>query len=113
MNSIQWAKDNMPILSRIRKKFEEQKPFIGINIGVSMHLDSKTAVFLKTLQAGGADISASSCNPLSTDDGVAAALSKNMEIFAMLKKEIQSVSTFFQWVLYVEETDRLYLSGYK
>ena len=82
MNSIQWAKDNMPILSRIRKKFEEEKPFIGINIGVSMHLDSKTAVFLKTLQAGGADISASSCNPLSTDDGVAAALSKNMEIFA-------------------------------
>lgn len=82
ISAIQWAKDNMPILKRIRKKFQKEKPFVGINIGVSMHLDSKTAVFLKTLQAGGADISASSCNPLSTDDGVAAALSENMEIFA-------------------------------
>ena len=45
LSSIQWAKDNMPILSRIRKEFEKEKPFLGIRIGVSMHLDSKTAVF--------------------------------------------------------------------
>jgi len=82
LSSIQWAKDNMPILSRIRKEFEKEKPFLGIRIGVSMHLDSKAAVFLQTLKSGGADISACSCNPLSTEDGVAAALSTNMEIFA-------------------------------
>ena len=56
ISAIQWAKDNMPILKRIRKKFQKEKPFVGINIGVSMHLDSKTAVFLKIFWRGAGNI---------------------------------------------------------
>ena len=73
----------MPILSRIRKKFEEQKPFIVINIGVSM--PRFIGIYLlTTFQAGGADISASSCNPLSTDDGVALIILSKYGNFCMV-----------------------------
>ncbi len=72
----------MPILSGIRERFEKEKPLKGVRISVALHLEKKTGILLETLQAGGAEIAASSCNPLTTDDSVAAALSKKMEIFA-------------------------------
>lgn len=79
---LYWARIHMPILAQIRAEFEKEKPLKGLTIGVALHLEKKTGVLLETLAAGGAKIYAASCNPLSTDDRVAAALSKNMEIFA-------------------------------
>ncbi len=80
--ALEWASENMPILASIRKRFQEEKPLAGLSLGVAMHLEQKTGVLLQTLQSGGADVSASSCNPLTTDDAVAAALSEVMEVFA-------------------------------
>ena len=80
--ALDWAGENMPILATIRERYEEEKPLTGLSVGVAMHLEQKTGVLLQTLQAGGAEISASSCNPLTTDDSVAAALSEEMDIFA-------------------------------
>ena len=80
--ALGWAGENMPILASIRERYEEEKPLTGLSVGVAMHLEQKTGVLLQTLQAGGAEISASSCNPLTTDDAVAAALSEEMDIFA-------------------------------
>ena len=80
--ALGWARENMPILATIRERYEEEKPLEGLSVGVAMHLEQKTGVLLQTLQAGGAEISASSCNPLTTDDAVAAALSEEMDIFA-------------------------------
>ncbi|MDP7483046.1 MAG: adenosylhomocysteinase [Candidatus Marinimicrobia bacterium] len=80
--ALDWAGENMPILATIRERYEEEKPLTGLSVGVAMHLEQKTGVLLQTLQAGGAEISASSCNPLTTDDAVAAALSEEMDIFA-------------------------------
>jgi len=80
--ALVWAQENMPILNSIRERFEESKPFKGISIGVSMHIEQKTGVLLQTLHSGGAEITASSSNPLTTDDAVAATLSENMNIFA-------------------------------
>ena len=80
--ALGWARENMPILASIRERYEEEKPLTGLSVGVAMHLEQKTGVLLQTLQAGGAEISASSCNPLTTDDAVAAALSEEMDIFA-------------------------------
>ena len=80
--ALDWARENMPILATIRERYEEEKPLAGLSVGVAMHLEQKTGVLLQTLQAGGAEISASSCNPLTTDDAVAAALSEEMDIFA-------------------------------
>jgi len=78
-----WARENMPILAIIGKKFEKEKPFKGISIGVCLHLEKKTGVLLETLKRGGASIAASSCNPLTTDDRVAAALvDEGIEVYA-------------------------------
>ncbi|MBH31488.1 MAG: adenosylhomocysteinase [Candidatus Marinimicrobia bacterium] len=80
--ALGWASENMPILASIRERFEEEKPLTGLSLGVAMHVEQKTGVLLQTLQSGGADVSVSSCNPLTTDDAVAAALSEEMDVFA-------------------------------
>jgi adenosylhomocysteinase len=85
-SELSWARLNMPALAAIRQRFEKEKPFSGLTIAVALHLEKKTGVLLETLAAGGARVFASSCNPLTTDDSVAAALASagkgKMEIFA-------------------------------
>ncbi|MCX8174874.1 MAG: adenosylhomocysteinase [Candidatus Micrarchaeota archaeon] len=79
---LEWARSNMPVLAQIRRRFGRQKPFKGLTIAVALHLEKKTGVLLETLAAGGAKVWAASCNPLTTDDSVAAALARRMEVFA-------------------------------
>ena len=79
---LDWAAGRMPVLAKIRKRFEDEKPLSKLTIGIALHLEKKTGILLRTLAAGGAKISAASCNPLTTDDSVAAALAKEMDVFA-------------------------------
>jgi len=72
---IAWAWRNMPLLRAIKEDFEKTKPFEGLNITLSIHMEAKTACLCRTLAAGGATMYAAGCNPLSTQDDVAAALS--------------------------------------
>lgn len=74
---IDWARDHMPVLARIGARFEKEKPFRGLSVGMCIHLEMKTAVLGQTLQAGGAMVSITGSNPLSTQDDVAAALAKS------------------------------------
>ena len=76
---LSWAESNMPVLASIRQRFENEKPLQGTNTGVALHLEKKTGILLRTLVAGGAQLSAASCNPLTTDDSIAGALAE--EIF--------------------------------
>ena len=71
---IAWAWRNMPLLRDIKSEFEQSKPFGGIKITLSVHMEAKTACLCRTLEAGGAEMHATGCNPLSTQDDVAAAL---------------------------------------
>ena len=73
---INWVKDYMPTLSAIEKDFIKNKPFAGMKISMSIHLEAKTAYLATVLKNGGADVYATGCNPLSTQDDVAAALSE-------------------------------------
>ena len=73
-DKINWVVSYMPILNGIKKEFEKTKPFAGMRIATSIHLEAKTAYLTKVLQAGGAEVFATGCNPLSTQDDVAAAL---------------------------------------
>jgi len=73
-DKIEWARQYMPVLAAIRKEFEENRPFTGITIGMALHVEAKTAVLVETLAAGGAEVHITGCNPLSTQDDVAAAL---------------------------------------
>lgn len=73
----------MPVLNLIRERFKEEKPFKGITIGMALHLEAKTAVLAETLMEGGAEIAITGCNPLSTQDDVAAACAKKgMHVYA-------------------------------
>ena len=80
---IQWVKANMPILSSLEKEFAEEKPFEGLRVALSVHLEAKTAYLCRVLAAGGAEMYVTGSNPLSTQDDVAAALVKGgMNVFA-------------------------------
>jgi len=74
---IEWAKRNMPILSSIEQEFQKNRPFEGIKISLSIHLEAKTAYLSKVLAAGGAIMAVTGSNPLSTQDDVAAALAED------------------------------------
>jgi adenosylhomocysteinase len=71
---IEWVKGYMPVLSAIEKEFIKEQPFTGKKIVMSIHLEAKTAYLSKVLKAGGAEVSVTGSNPLSTQDDVAAAL---------------------------------------
>ena len=71
---IQWVQDFMPALSAIKKEFEATKPFAGKTIAMSIHMEAKTAYLATVLKAAGAEVYATGCNPLSTQDDVAAGL---------------------------------------
>ncbi|MDD4503969.1 MAG: adenosylhomocysteinase [Clostridiaceae bacterium] len=71
---IEWVKGYMPVLSAIEKEFIKEQPFAGKKIVMSIHLEAKTAYLSKVLKAGGAEVSVTGSNPLSTQDDVAAAL---------------------------------------
>ena len=64
----------MPLLSSLKQEFEADKPFKGLRIALSVHLEAKTAYLCKTLAAGGAEMFVTGSNPLSTQDDIAAAL---------------------------------------
>jgi adenosylhomocysteinase len=77
---IEWANQNMPVLNRIRQRFETEKPLKGVRIGACLHVTTETASLMQTLKAGGAQIALCASNPLSTQDDVAASLAKNDNI---------------------------------
>ena len=80
---IEWAESRMPVMMELRKKYEKTKPLRGYKIAGCLHVTKETAVLVETLKAAGAKVSWSGCNPLSTQDEIAAALAKNgIEIYA-------------------------------
>ena len=74
IKKIEWVRSHMPALSRIEEQFEKEKPFEGLRIAVSVHLEAKTANLGLVLKKGGARVFLTGCNPLSTQDDVAAAI---------------------------------------
>ena len=73
---IEWAQAHMPVLSLIKERFEEERPLDGVKLGACLHATKETAVLVKTLEAGGAEVLLCGSNPLSTTDEVAAALAR-------------------------------------
>ena len=81
---IQWVRDFMPALSQIEARFLREKPFQGLRVAVSVHLEAKTANLGYVLQQGGAEVYLTGSNPLSTQDDVAAGLaSLGVETFGV------------------------------
>ncbi|MBI1970344.1 adenosylhomocysteinase [Candidatus Woesearchaeota archaeon] len=72
--NIEFAEQHMGALMTVKKRFEQEKPFTGVRIGMALHVTKETAVLVRTLRAGGAEVAITGCNPLSTQDDVSAAL---------------------------------------
>ncbi len=80
---IEWAESRMPVLATLKEKYSKTKPLKGMKIAGCIHVTKETAVLVKTLVAAGAEVSWSGCNPLSTQDDVAAALAhEGVSIYA-------------------------------
>lgn len=80
---IEWVRHHMPLLNGLEEEFSREKPFEGIKVALSVHLEAKTAYLCKVLAAGGAEMYVTGSNPLSTQDDVAAALVKDgLNVFA-------------------------------
>ena len=80
---IEWAESRMPVLMRLREIYKETKPFKGYKIAGCLHVTKETAVLIRTFIEAGAEVSWSGCNPLSTNDAVAAALAEeDVSIYA-------------------------------
>ena len=74
--NIEWAEMEMGALMHIKSEFSQQRPLSGLKIGMALHVTKETAVLVRTLIAGGAEVAITGCNPLSTQDDIAAALAK-------------------------------------
>lgn len=80
---INWVERNMPVLRGIGEDFKREKPFAGMKVALSVHLEAKTAYLCRVMEMGGAEMYVTGSNPLSTQDDVAAALvSGGMNVFA-------------------------------
>ena len=77
---IEWADRQMPVLARIRERFEKERPLDGVRIAACLHVTTETANLMRTLKAGGADVALCASNPLSTQDTTAAGLVGGYEI---------------------------------
>ncbi len=87
-----WAERQMPVLQTIRERFAKEQPLKGLRIAVSLHITTETAVLLRTLKAGGAEIALCASNPLSTRDDVCATLvaHENIPVYAFYGEDVQT-----------------------
>ena len=90
---VDWARARMPVLAALREDAEKTKPLDGMKVAGCLHVTKETAVLIETIAAAGAEISWSGCNPLSTQDDVAAWLAK--EGYSIHAWHGQSVEDFY------------------
>lgn len=93
---MEYAERNMPVMLSIRKRFTREQPFKGLCIGLALHVTKETAVLVRTLAAGGGTVAIASCNPLSTQDDVAAALVEDG--FAVFAKKGESRDEYYRYI---------------
>ncbi|MBV8528507.1 MAG: adenosylhomocysteinase, partial [Candidatus Dormibacteraeota bacterium] len=98
---INWAALQMPVLGLIRERFDKERPLQGLRLGACLHVTTETANLAIALKAGGADVTLCASNPLSTQDPIAAALTRNYGIptYAVKGEDSQRYYQHIQAVL--------------
>ena len=98
--NIEWAESQMGALMKVREEFSRTKPLEGVRVGMALHVTKETAALVRTLVAGGARVAIASCNPLSTQDDVAAALAdEGVQVFAYKGESREDYYKFIRRVL--------------
>ena len=90
---VDWARSRMPVLAKLRDEAIQTQPLAGMTVAGCLHVTKETAVLIETLKAAGAEVSWSGCNPLSTQDDVAAWLAR--EGYSIYAWHGQSVEEFY------------------
>ena len=97
---IEWVKTNMALLRQLEERFSVERPFEGLKVALSIHLEAKTAYLCKVLAAGGAQMFVTGSNPLSTQDDVAAALVHDgLNVFAWYNATVQEYESHISKVI--------------
>ena len=94
---IEWAERDMPVLRKVRERFEKEQPLKGKTLAAVLHVTAETANLVRTLKAGGANVFLAASNPLSTQDDVAASLVADYEIPTFAIKG-ESTEVFFNHI---------------
>ena len=103
LKNVEWAEKQMGALLRVRERFARETPLSGYRIGMALHVTKETAVLVRTFIAGGAEVVITSCNPLSTQDDVAAALAKEgVEVYAYKGETREDYYRFISRVIATE-----------
>ena len=94
---IEWANVHMPVLELIRRRFVKEKPLKNITIGASLHVTTATANLMLTLKSGGAKVYLCACNPLSTQNDIAASLVADFDI-PVFAKNGEDKETYYRHI---------------
>ncbi len=104
-SKLDWVRPRMPVLTALRHRYQTDRPLAGQRIAISLHLEAKTAVLAELLHQGGAEVSITSSNPLSTQDDVAAALAEGgVDVHALHAADEDEYDRLHQLVLDIEPT---------
>jgi adenosylhomocysteinase len=95
---ILWADRDMPVLARIRERFEKDKPLQGVRLSACLHVTAETANLARTLTGGGADMVLVASNPLSTQDDVAASLVQDFSVAVFAIRE-ENNDTYYRHIV--------------
>jgi adenosylhomocysteinase len=100
---IAWAARNMPVLRQITAEFAASQPFAGRRIAAALHITPETAVLMRALQAGGAEIALCASNPLSTRDDICAALAVDgMAVYALYGEDLATYQRHLEQMLAID-----------
>ncbi|HZR41543.1 MAG TPA: adenosylhomocysteinase, partial [Ktedonobacteraceae bacterium] len=100
---ITWAARHMRVLGQLHEKFAAERPFQGRRIAASLHITTETAVLLKALHAGGAEVALCASNPLSTQDDVCAALvDDGIAVYARYAEDLPTYQRHIEQTLAIE-----------
>ncbi|NLG07544.1 adenosylhomocysteinase [Candidatus Peribacteria bacterium] len=101
--NLEIAERRMGALLKVRERFASERPFADITIGMALHVTKETGVLVRTLQAGGARVAITGCNPLSTQDDIAAALAEEDVLVWAYKGETKE--DYYKFLSAVIETE--------
>ncbi|MCK5734786.1 MAG: adenosylhomocysteinase, partial [Candidatus Latescibacteria bacterium] len=100
LKNLEWAEIQMGALLKVRERFIKEQPLKGYRVGMALHVTKETAILVRTLIAGGAQVAIASCNPLSTQDDAAAALaSEGVRVYAYKGETREDYYRFIEEVI--------------
>jgi adenosylhomocysteinase len=94
---IAWAERAMPVLGMLRADFAGRQPFAGLRIACCLHVTAETAVLVRALTAGGAEVHLAASNPLSTQDDIAAALAAEKQVTVQARSGVDR-GTYYEHI---------------